>query len=85
VFQHTTLHAGRYARLTVADSGSGMDATTLTRLFEPFFTTKEPGEGTGLGLAISYEIVHELGGSLRASNPPAGGACLHIDLPRHPA
>ena len=46
------------------------------RVFDPFFTTKPPGEGTGLGLAISYEIVQELGGTIRAANHPQGGALL---------
>ena len=50
-------------------------------MFDPFFTTKQPGEGTGLGLAISYEIVHELGGTIHASNDPRGGACFEVVLP----
>jgi len=50
-------------------------------VFDPFFTTKAPGEGTGLGLAISYEIAHELGGAIRASNSPDGGACFEVTLP----
>jgi PAS domain S-box-containing protein len=49
---HTTLNAGPYARLTMEDSGTGMDAATLARVFEPFFTTKEVGKGTGLGLSL---------------------------------
>jgi two-component system C4-dicarboxylate transport sensor histidine kinase DctB len=50
-------------------------------VFEPFFTTKQAGEGTGLGLAISYEIMQELGGTLRAFNPAQGGACFELLLP----
>lgn len=67
--------------LSVRDTGPGIPAGHLGRVFEPFFTTKQPGEGTGLGLAISYEIAHELGGTIRASNHPQGGACFEVVLP----
>jgi PAS domain S-box-containing protein len=82
VFQHTTLHAGRYARLTVADSGSGMDATTLTRLFEPFFTTKEVGKGTGLGLSLVYGIVTDSAGAIDVASTQGQGSSFAIYLPR---
>jgi len=82
VFQHTTLHAGRYARLTVEDSGSGMDATTLTRLFEPFFTTKEVGKGTGLGLSLVYGIVTDSAGAIDVTSTQGQGSCFAIYLPR---
>jgi C4-dicarboxylate-specific signal transduction histidine kinase len=68
-------------RVSVRDSGPGIPVEHLERVFDPFFTTKPPGEGTGLGLAISYEIVHELGGAMRAANHPLGGACIEIELP----
>ena len=71
----------RAVRIRIHDSGPGIADDLLPRVFEPFFTTKAPGEGTGLGLAISYEIVHELGGTIRASNHPDGGACFDIVLP----
>lgn len=68
--------------LAIRDTGPGIPAERFERIFEPFFTTKMEGEGTGLGLAISYEIVHELGGDMRAANDPAtGGACFTIGLP----
>ena len=67
--------------LSIRDRGPGIAPEALGRLFDPFFTTKPPGEGTGLGLAISDEIVHGLGGSIRAFNPPEGGACFEIVLP----
>ena len=71
----------RFLAVTIRDTGPGIPAGHLARVFDPFFTTKPPGEGTGLGLAISYEIVHELGGTIHASNNPQGGACFEIMLP----
>jgi C4-dicarboxylate-specific signal transduction histidine kinase len=67
--------------LAVRDTGPGIAPEHLARVFDPFFTTKAPGEGTGLGLAISYEIVQEIGGSIRAGNDPRGGARIEITLP----
>ena len=72
---------GARIALSICDAGPGIPAEHLGRVFDPFFTTKQPGEGTGLGLAISYEIVHELGGTIRASNSPGGGACFQVQLP----
>jgi C4-dicarboxylate-specific signal transduction histidine kinase len=71
---------GPRVALAIRDEGPGIAQEHLGRIFEPFFTTKN-GTGTGLGLAISSEIVHELGGDLRAENDPAGGACFRIELP----
>jgi signal transduction histidine kinase len=67
--------------LSVRDTGPGIAPEHLARVFEPFFTTKRPGDGTGLGLAIGYEIAHALGGTIRASNHPDGGACFEIVVP----
>jgi signal transduction histidine kinase len=69
------------ALISIRDTGPGIRAEDLPRVFEPFFTTKAPGQGTGLGLAISYEIVHELGGEIRATNDPRGGARFELELP----
>jgi PAS domain S-box-containing protein len=82
VFQHTTLHAGRYARLMVEDTGSGMDPATLQRLFEPFFTTKEVGKGTGLGLSLVYGIVTDSAGAIDVTSTPGMGSCFAIYLPQ---
>jgi C4-dicarboxylate-specific signal transduction histidine kinase len=72
---------GASAVLAVRDSGPGIAPEHLARIFEPFFSTKPAGEGVGLGLAISNEIAHELGGAMRAFNPPGGGACFELTLP----
>jgi PAS domain S-box-containing protein len=71
---------GRRARLSVEDTGVGMDAKTLARLFEPFFSTK--GEaGTGLGLSVVYEIVKSLGGDVGVKSSPGRGARFEVVLP----
>ena len=79
----TALDSAGRVTLTIRDEGPGIAPENLGRVFEAFFTTKPGGEGTGLGLAISFEIVNELGGTIRASNSPGGGACFCIELPGH--
>jgi signal transduction histidine kinase len=79
---HGTLEPGRYVRLTVADSGSGMDESILEHIFEPFFTTKEVGKGTGLGLSLVYAIITDYGGAIHVQTAPQQGSSFTIYLPQ---
>jgi PAS domain S-box-containing protein len=76
---------GSYLRLSVSDTGTGMDRATLARMFEPFFTTKPPGIGTGLGLAMVYGLVKQQNGFIDVDTRVGHGTRVDVYLPQAPA
>jgi PAS domain S-box-containing protein len=82
---HGSLPPGRYARLSVEDTGCGMPPAVVARIFEPFFTTKPPGMGTGLGLALVHGITTDLGGAIDVLSQVGEGSVFHLYLPRSDA
>jgi len=75
------LGAGRYVKIMVGDTGTGMDAETMERAIEPFFSTKGVGKGTGLGLSMVHGLAQQLGGALDISSSPGSGTRVALWLP----
>jgi len=79
--KHPEVRGDNFARLSVADNGSGIPAELIDKVFEPFFTTKGVGKGTGLGLAMVYGAVQRHSGALEIDSTPCDGTTVHIYLP----
>ena len=77
----TAAHSGKFVRMSVSDTGDGMDQRTLSRIFEPFFTTKRPEIGTGMGLPIVQSVAHSFGGWVDVESALGQGSCFRVFLP----
>ena len=75
------LRPGLYARISVSDTGCGMDAITQGRIFDPYFTTKPPGQGTGLGLAVVHGIMETHDGAITVCSQPGLGTIFQLYFP----
>jgi len=75
------LKSGDYVRLTVSDTGRGMEGNVMDRVFDPYFSTKEEDRYSGMGLAITYGIVKKHGGDIAVESEPGKGTAIHILLP----
>jgi len=75
------LPPGKYAKLSVSDTGQGIAPGNIGRIFEPYFSTKEPGRGTGMGLAVVEGIVKTHKGQIVAMSQPQRGATFTVFLP----
>ena len=76
------LTPGKYIKISVSDTGHGMDPLVIGRIFDPYFTTKGPGEGTGMGLSVVHGIISNHGGDISVKSRPGKGTVFYIYLPR---
>jgi len=79
---YAELKPGPYIRLTVSDTGKGIDPGVIDRIFDPYFTTKGVGEGTGMGLAVIHGIVNKYGGAITVNSGVGKGTTFHLLFPR---
>ena len=79
---HPNLHTGRYVRLSIQDTGHGIERGRLDRIFEPFYTTRTVGKGTGLGLSVVHGIVMSHNGDITIESEPGKGTTFHVYLPK---
>jgi len=77
----SVLASGKYALLSVSDTGSGIDPAVVDKIFDPYFTTKPQGKGTGLGLSVVYGIVKEHHGDIKVYSEPGRGTTINVYLP----
>ena len=82
--QFENLSEGAYIRLSIRDTGHGMEKNVVERIFEPFYTTKPVGEGTGLGLSVTHGIVKSHGGEIVVESEPGKGSTFRVFLPIAP-
>lgn len=75
------MQSGRYVKLRVSDTGSGMTPEIKKRIFDPFFTTKEKGKGTGMGLSLTYDIIKSYGGDITVESTPGHGTLFDVYFP----
>mgnify|MGYP001321367738 CR=1 FL=1 len=80
--RHPELPPGNYLKLSVSDTGHGMDEAVLAQIFDPFFTTKPRGEGTGMGLAVVHGIVKNCGGAVEVESTSGMGSTFNLFFPK---